>query len=743
MAWRICTICGKELSSAVTVCPRCSQALSTSSKNIFVDLRREHLKLYEYLLPAAEDPEKLSIVEYKIKQYLEKYKTLLSHRAYDLLCDTLFDSFREAESQWKYKKEVDRQTVNNVLASVNAAMNQQSTYKGMGFSVITDAAGVAAYAAVDAVQGHIHDVTQSLAAYKKALNDISVASQSSDRSRIVQPIFKAIDRLVAHLAVMVDSKKIVDAHRDLYNTCSSDLKIGGKYVLSELCQAAKGQEFVGQLYGSGSMHPYQLMEAAGYIHLFYHRKGVALHFCTTGKLEAEMLQSRFLKDHPEMAAAEKKAIAESNQMHCTQAELALQKHQYYRAAARYAQTDGDRDALRRSMRIWEQYLLKVPEMERGHFLGVDGDAKYMYFTTSGMDIPFDKKLCDECVKYRQIHWCADEQYVGLSVDGRVYSSAKNIYGERKLSKSEIGTAYLPGNGKDWTNITAIACSGDHLVGLRKDGTVCAIGCNTHGQCSTEGWKDVVSVEAEKNSTAGIKKDGTVLLAGAIAEYASEVSKWRKMKCLYLRGEGIIGLDVSGQVTAAGKTGFDNQAISRWRSIVRINWFDDGIFGINEAGDVQYDNSDPVTELLCRRLSGIVKIVYFSKPQSYSFEKRPSIIALRADGTVYTSGMEIDLSDWSEIVYLDHHENHGPNLLAIHAKGRFLFHGSEFSEFNRDEKPFSHIDTYADDWRHTLEEVLAHKKWMLGKAKGPFAGKQRKALQVSIDFLQKEIAKVQA
>lgn len=733
---RICPVCGKQLSDRATICSRCNQTLPPRAKPISINLQREHIKLYEYLLPAVEDPRNLSNTEQKIKQHLEKYKTILSHDAYRLLDGILANYYINAYSQWKYAKEKASQDATIALASIKAALNQKSTYNGLGFSAITDTAGAVTYAALDAVQGHIHDVTQSAAAYRKALNDISAFNSSSSYSYIAKPIFEAIDKIVEYLTIMVESKQFVDEHRDLYASLWSDTKIGGQYVALALQQAARDSKFIGYYHDARAI---LLMEAAGYVRVF----GTE-YYCTTGKFEAEMLQRQFFKAHPEIAAAEKAAIAESNRAHCAQAEISLKENKYYRAATRYAQTTDDRDALRRSIQIWNQKLLQMPEIERGFYLGVDGDPQHIYLSSLSMDRIFEKKVSLDHIIYKQIRGCADGHCVWLSVDGHIYSSAQNIYGDKQLSRSELGTTYLPGNGSNWTNITAIACSGDHLIGLRTDGTVCAVGCNTHGQCNLEGWTDVVSVEAGRNSTAAIKKDGSILLAGAIAEFAPDVRKWSKITQLYLRKEGLVGLCADGRVVAVGKTGFDNQAIARWRNIVRIDWFEDGIFGISDAGDVLYDNRNPLAEMFCRRLSGIVKIVFFEE-QSRSFHKKPSMVALRADGTVFAFGINIDVSDWTQIVYVDHHKHYGHytthNILAVNANGEFLFKGSDFFDFVRDKKPFSHIDTYADEQRHTLEELVEHKKWLLSQTKGIFAGKQRKAIQSSIDFLLNELARM--
>lgn len=738
---RICPICGKELSDNATVCPCCNHTLPPRVQLEPVDLDKERKIISGFLAQAYENPDNLGKAYSEIKSHLEKYKTILSKYAHKYMSEVLEDAYEDAAFSWKCRKEANNKQAKKALQELNVLSNRKSNYGGLGFSVITDGAGAAAYAALDAAQGHVHDVTQARVNAKLAMESVGKLTVDSNNGYYASIISEAIDEILYHIGFMMESKVFVEEHRDFYTGLGETEKMFGINLHYVVSSGARSNDFVYWHAVTQDLEPYIMLEAAGYIRLCRNtgRHRSPYHY-STGKYETEVLRERYRKDHPQEVAADKAAVTARNKNHCMQAEEALKQNHYYRAATRFAQTADDRNALRRSIKIWNQHLMQLPEMTCGYMLGADGNAQSI-FTSLSMHIPFNEKLYAEGVKYRDIHPCGDRQYVGLSVDGRVYSSSENIFGDLKPSRSELGTAYLPGNGSEWTNITAIACSGNHLVGLRTDGTVCAVGSNTSGQCNLSGWADIIAIEAVKNSTAAIKKDGTVLLAGAIAEYASEVSKWSKIARLYLRENGLIGLRADGQVLAAGKTGFDNQVISRWRNVVRIHWFSDGVFAISDAGDVFCVSSDPLTEILCRNLTGIVSIIHFRSHRGSAFEHRPSLIALRANGTVYTTGVTANVSDWSEIVYVYCEERNTPNLVALNAKGEFLFYGPLFANMEPKENPFSHIDTYAEQQRNMLEEVLEHKKMLLSKAKGLFAGKRRKELQGSIDFLQNKLARM--
>ena len=47
------------------------------------------------------------------------------------------------------------------------------------------------------------------------------------------------------------------------------------------------------------------------------------------------------------------------------------------------------------------------------------------------------------------------------------------------------------NVSDWKDIVAISAGGYHTVGLKKDGTVVAVGDNSERQCDVSDWKDIL------------------------------------------------------------------------------------------------------------------------------------------------------------------------------------------------------------------------------------------------------------
>ena len=96
--------------------------------------------------------------------------------------------------------------------------------------------------------------------------------------------------------------------------------------------------------------------------------------------------------------------------------------------------------------------------------------------------------------------------VGLTNNGKVLYGGGFGYGgdEYTLNESVINS---------WDHVTAIAAGYSHLVGLRDDGTVCAVGKNDYGQCNVDDWTNIDRISAFGVSTIGYRKDGSILVAG--------------------------------------------------------------------------------------------------------------------------------------------------------------------------------------------------------------------------------------
>ncbi len=63
--------------------------------------------------------------------------------------------------------------------------------------------------------------------------------------------------------------------------------------------------------------------------------------------------------------------------------------------------------------------------------------------------------------------------------------------------------------EDWADIIQVDAHYGTIIGLKKDGTVVAVGSNSSGQLQVDGWSDIVQVAAGCYHTMGLKQDGTI------------------------------------------------------------------------------------------------------------------------------------------------------------------------------------------------------------------------------------------
>lgn len=147
--------------------------------------------------------------------------------------------------------------------------------------------------------------------------------------------------------------------------------------------------------------------------------------------------------------------------------------------------------------------------------------------------------------------CGENFIVGLNNKGQVFGTGHNASGQlnfdhwTNVKDIDTGWSYTVGltknsnllfagscsdlqeqynsNKRKWKNVVSIAASGSgshpkqrgkgHVVGLRKNGTVVAIGDNSLGQCEVSNWKNIVKIAAGDWYTVGIDTRGKVLITG--------------------------------------------------------------------------------------------------------------------------------------------------------------------------------------------------------------------------------------
>jgi uncharacterized repeat protein (TIGR02543 family) len=136
--------------------------------------------------------------------------------------------------------------------------------------------------------------------------------------------------------------------------------------------------------------------------------------------------------------------------------------------------------------------------------------------------------------------------VGLKTNGAVVAVGDNSYGQRNV------------NG--WTNIIQIAAGPEHTVGLKSDGTVVAVGNNTFGRCNVEGWTGIVQVAAGGYHTVGLKADGTVVGVGRDGQGQQDFASWTDIVQVAAGEVYTVGLKPNGTVVITGSCACD---VSGW------------------------------------------------------------------------------------------------------------------------------------------------------------------------------------
>lgn len=174
--------------------------------------------------------------------------------------------------------------------------------------------------------------------------------------------------------------------------------------------------------------------------------------------------------------------------------------------------------------------------------------------------------------------------VGLDAEGNVrYTGFGNYAGLEEwkdiisvaagggIEKKRDGKIFNPGNG--------------HIVGLKKDGTVVAVGDNTYNQCEVGGWTGIIAIAAGEWHTIGLRYDGTVVSTRPdpqkffeenpdIEEFpidylgACDVDNWNEIVAISAGTGFSVGLKEDGSVVTAGYNDTDRcEEAAKWTDIM--------------------------------------------------------------------------------------------------------------------------------------------------------------------------------
>jgi ATP-dependent Clp protease ATP-binding subunit ClpA/alpha-tubulin suppressor-like RCC1 family protein len=149
-------------------------------------------------------------------------------------------------------------------------------------------------------------------------------------------------------------------------------------------------------------------------------------------------------------------------------------------------------------------------------------------------------------------------------------------GYNEAGRCEVGT---------WRNITQVAAGAWHTVGLKEDGTVVAVGHNEDGRCEVGTWRNITQVAAGRHHTVGLKEDGTVVAVGYNEDGQCEVGTWRNITQVAAGGWHTVGLKEDGTVVAVGRNDGGQCEVDDWEDIIQVDAERDHTVGLKEDGTV--------------------------------------------------------------------------------------------------------------------------------------------------------------
>jgi alpha-tubulin suppressor-like RCC1 family protein len=211
----------------------------------------------------------------------------------------------------------------------------------------------------------------------------------------------------------------------------------------------------------------------------------------------------------------------------------------------------------------------------------------------------------------------------------------------------------------------------HVVGLKADGTVEAVGSNDANQCKIRHWRDITAVSAGAGVTAGLKSDGLILIAGA-NDSGSQIN----IKGVYVVSVGyshIAVLRAGGFVDVFGGNNWGQCDTQSWRDIAAVSAGFYHTAGLRGDGTVAAVGHDDYGQCETQGWRDIVAV-------SAGFGHT---VGLKADGTVITVGNkdtgQCYTQNWQDIVAVSAGMAH---TVGLKADGTVVVTGSnDFGQCN--------------------------------------------------------------
>lgn len=246
----------------------------------------------------------------------------------------------------------------------------------------------------------------------------------------------------------------------------------------------------------------------------------------------------------------------------------------------------------------------------------------------------------------------ESHIIGLKTDGTVIAMGDNSYGQC--------------NVEDWSDIISISAGECHTVGLKSDGTVVAVGNNDDSQCNVEDWTDIVLISAVDNYTIGLKTDGTVVAVSSNDFSKYDVGEWSDIVEISAGYNHIVALKSDGTVVAVGYNNYGQCDVEEWTDIVGIYAGSNYTIGLKSDGTVVAVGYNNYGQCDVEEWTDIVAI---SIGAFYT-------VGLKSAGTVVAVGYnyddQCDVEDWTDIVAISAGKRH---TIGLKSDGTVVVTGS--------------------------------------------------------------------
>ena len=319
--------------------------------------------------------------------------------------------------------------------------------------------------------------------------------------------------------------------------------------------------------------------------------------------------------------------------------------------------------------------------------------------------------------------CGGDHIVGLRADGTVVA-----WGQR------LGEFYGQCNVEAWRDITAITCGYESTFGLRADGTVVAAGNNNSGECNVENWKDIIAIAADGGHTVGLHRDGTVVAVGDNKYGQCNVEAWESITAIAVSNAHTIGLKKDGTLVAAGKNDSGECNVTDCENIGAIVITYDTTVALRKDGTVVYKGTSYFPRFAEQWADMIVLICDDSK-----------IIGLRKDGTVTSTDEKTkeQVADWHDIINISFFNklSLGRDVYGLRRDGTVVTTNTHnIAEQISDWRLFNSIDTLEQERAEGLARAKAE-RITKEKAEAERRAQERAAILAEQNGLQAELSQL--